>query len=243
MPSFLEIKDQCLLKLIWETRASHKHYYTTVDFIYSACRRYTGTVCSSLLPFLSFTNPFERAYENVSAGMCVSASLPWGGKRRGTEKRSRMDSATRSWCNCMLMECASEYGIRMEAVRFDIPFCLRSSPLLILRLYLVIWSSFRICLFLSSLSWATRARLLRRHCMRIENYPSPVLFSIPWDHLRSRTAPLMPRLLIPSLPPSVLHPSLPSYISARHVCHTDNPLQDFACIHNYRMYLCSICAN
>lgn len=40
-----------------------------------------------------------------------------------------MDSATRSWCNCMLIECASEYGIRMEAVRFDIPFCLHSLPL------------------------------------------------------------------------------------------------------------------
>jgi len=49
------------------------------------------------------------------------------GKER--EKRSRMDSAMLSWCNCMLIERTSEYGIRMKAVRFDIAFCLRSSPL------------------------------------------------------------------------------------------------------------------
>lgn len=40
-----------------------------------------------------------------------------------------MDRATWSRCNCMLIECASEYGIRMEAIQFDIPFCLRPPSL------------------------------------------------------------------------------------------------------------------
>lgn len=98
----------------------------------------------------------------------------------------------------MLIECASEYGIRMEAVRFDIPFCLRSpAPSAIIHLFLVIWPSpphpsrvrIRRRLFLSSPNWATRAtaRLLRRHCMRIENDPTSVLFS----ELRVRLLPCL----------------------------------------------------
>lgn len=208
MSSFLEIKDQCLLKLIWETRA-RTNIIILLSTLYTVLA--AGIQALSAPPFCLFClSPIPSdAHTKMSRRECAWAYREKG-LEEGGEKRSRMDSATRSWCNCMLMECASEYGIRMEAVRFDIPFCLRSSSLLILHLYLVIWSSFRICLFLSSLSWATRARLLRRHCMRIENYPSPVLFSVPWDHLRSR--PLVPRLLIPPPSPSLRPSSLSTFV-------------------------------
>ena len=101
-------------------------------------------------------------------------------------KGSRMDSATWSRCNCMLIECASEYGIRMEAIQFDVPFCLRLSfprarhpPL---PHHLVVSSaspSIRRRSLRSPLSFFVSLRssspsslllwLQRRHCMKFEN--------------------------------------------------------------------------
>jgi len=104
--------------MIWNAVFGHKHYYISIDFIYSTLPPNIHAA-SSLFSLPSLPILQIRAYPsdgNVNVG-----------KER--EKRSRMDSATRSWCNCMLIERTSEYGIRMKAVRFDIAFCLRSSPL------------------------------------------------------------------------------------------------------------------
>lgn len=68
---------------------------------------------------------------------------------------------------------ASEYGIRMEAIRFDTPFCLHSRPLVIvIHLFLVIRSSY-VQLTLPFLAGSRESNenavQLRRRCMRIEN--------------------------------------------------------------------------
>lgn len=108
--------------------ASPHKYYNTVDFIYllPVYRRFL------LLPsaFSVFRQSLWTRIRKCLGGNVRERELTRRKQEKGREKRSRMDNAMRSWCNCMLMECASEYGIRMEAVRFDIPFCLRSSPLL-----------------------------------------------------------------------------------------------------------------
>jgi len=110
----------------FETRA-RKHYYTSVDSVYmhtvpihALC--FFPPLFSIFRQLFSTRIPFGR----VSVGMCVSACSRGKNAKRG----GRMDSATRFWCNCMLIERASEYGIRM-AVRFDIAFCLRSSSTVI----------------------------------------------------------------------------------------------------------------
>lgn len=109
----------------------------------------------------------------------------------------------------MLIERASEYGIRIEAVRFDIPFCPYT---FLFRPSSTSFSSSGHLLSRTSVSppvshsflvepRATRARL-RRHCMRIENDPSPRLTSPP---------PAPSRLgSLSSLP-------LPSFISTQRV--------------------------
>jgi len=124
---FLEIKDQCLLKLIWETRA--RTNIIILSTLYTCCR-YTGRFLLLPSAFSVFRQSLWTRIRKCLGGNVRERELTGRKQEKGREKRSRMDNATRSWCNCMLMECASEYGIRMEAVRFDIPFCLRSSPLL-----------------------------------------------------------------------------------------------------------------
>lgn len=162
----------------FETRA-RKHYYTSINFVYRLCRRYMHFT-SSLLFFPPFANPSDThiLFGRGPVGICVVRVF--AGRER--EKGSGMDSATRSWCNCMLIERASEYGIRMKAIRFDIAFCLRSSPLRysplpsssghLLRIHLARSPA----LSLSSSIRATKTRLLRRRCMKIENNPFSVLF-------------------------------------------------------------------
>lgn len=104
-------------------------------------------------------------------------------------KESRMDSETWSRCNCMLIECASEYGIRMETIQFDIPFCLRPSfPSFVrhppLSHHLVVSSASLpplVVLFVPRrcrrrrCGYNKRTPLLRRHCMRFENESAPFL--------------------------------------------------------------------
>ena len=150
----------------------------------------------SLFAESSTTNPFpsaERTRTNIHRAYI-------GGKG------SRMDRATWSRCNCMLIECASEYGIRMEAIQFDIPFCLRpsslrsrhpplplvisSSPMhllptrrrriLLLLLLLLLSRRLDSSLGSSSLRLQQERTSLRRHCMRFENdFLSPPFVSSP----------------------------------------------------------------
>lgn len=109
----------------FETRA-RKHYYTFLG-LYIQC---TAAGACTLLPpsSLFFRQPFRYTHTYslaVSRWECAWARVRGEETRKG--EGGRMDSATRSWCNCMLIEHASEYGVRMEAVRFDIAFRLRSS--------------------------------------------------------------------------------------------------------------------
>lgn len=107
-------------------RASHSRAQTLLYLcrLYIQCLRRHTPSSSASLSRQPFSDTYERDDEDDDER---SRERVFAG--RECERGSRMDSATRSWCNCMLIECASEYGIRMEAVRFDIPFCLRSSSL------------------------------------------------------------------------------------------------------------------
>lgn len=176
-------------------------------------------------------------------------------------KGSRMDRATWSRCNCMLIECASEYGIRMEAIQFDIPFCLRpsplrsrhpplplvisSSPLHLLRRRRPSSSSSSSISFFRLDSFSRRRcneRGFRRHCMRFENdsLPSPLssLLLLRLFHARSLSSFLCARTL-PCLVPSLAF----LYIGAHNV-HSCNPLRGISCalytrdISYMRVYAC-----
>lgn len=85
--------------------------------------------CVHVFSTFYFLSPFRATLTNPSyerGNVRMSACSRGGNAKSGGGEE--WIARRRSWCNCMLIECASEYGIRMEAVRFDIPFCLRSSP-------------------------------------------------------------------------------------------------------------------
>ena len=106
---------------------------TRTLFLFSFLFPVPSFLSRSFIFFPSYSLSFSPSLHRILRDQSVSFSRTHSHDhtvrvhRGRMRKGSRMDSETWSRCNCMLIECASEYGIRMETIQFDIPFCLRPS--------------------------------------------------------------------------------------------------------------------